>query len=76
MGVTLKIRKTGNSLSTIWPKELLAHLNAKAGDQLYVVPTKDGFSVRRYDPEFQKSMEIVEKISDQYKNAYRELAKR
>ena len=76
MGITLKIRKTGNSLSTIWPKEVLAHLKAKEGDQLYVVETKDGISVRRYDPGFEKSMEIVEKISDQYKNAYRELAKR
>ncbi len=33
----LKLRKTGNSLATTWPKEILSRLNVKEGDKLYVV---------------------------------------
>jgi putative addiction module antidote len=76
MGITLKVRKTGNSLSTILPKEVTAHLQVKDGDELYLVETRDGYSITKYDPEFEKTMKIVDELSDQYKNAYRELAKR
>jgi antitoxin MazE len=43
----LKLRKTGNSLSTTWPKELLARLNVKAGDRLFVIETRHGVMVTR-----------------------------
>ena len=76
MGVTLKIRKTGNSLSTIWPKEVLAHLKAKEGDELFVVETQHGVLITRHDPKFEKTMEAAERVFDRFKNAYRELAKR
>jgi putative addiction module antidote len=76
MGITLKVRKQGNSLSTILPKEVAAHLKVKDGDDLYLVETRDGYSIAKYDPEFEKMMDIVEGISDRFKNAYRELAKR
>jgi putative addiction module antidote len=35
----LKLRRTGNSLSTSWPKEALARMNAKEGDTLYAIET-------------------------------------
>jgi len=76
MSVTLKIRKTGNSLSVILPKEVLARLNVKEGDEVFMVETRDGYSVSKFDPNFKETMQIVEELSDQYKNAYRELAKR
>jgi putative addiction module antidote len=72
----LKIRKTGNSLSTIWPKELLARLNVKEGDQLYVVETQHGVMVTPYDPKFEKTIQNAEKVIARYKNAYKELSKR
>jgi len=76
MTVTVKIRKTGNSMSVTLPKEVLARLNVKEGDELFMVETQDGYSVSKFDPGFKETMRIVEELSDQYKNAYRELAKR
>jgi putative addiction module antidote len=72
----LKLRKTGNSLSTIWPKELLARLNVKEGDQLFAVETQHGIMVTPYDPKFEKTMEYTDEAMRRYKNAYKELAKR
>jgi antitoxin MazE len=76
MGITLKIRKFGNSMGVTLPKEMVARLKAKEGDELFCIETKDGYAVAKFDPEFAKSMELVEEISDRFKNAYRELAKR
>lgn len=73
---SLKVRKTGNSLSTIWPKELLARLNVKEGDQLYAVETQHGVLVTPYDPKFEKTMEHAEEAFRRFKNAYKELSKR
>ncbi len=74
--VALKIRKVGNSLSTIWPKELLARLKVKDGDQLYAVETQHGVMVTPYDPQFEKTMQNAEKVIGRFKNAYKELSKR
>ena len=52
-------RKRGRSasaavpLSTTWPKELLARLNVKEGDQLFVIETRQGVMVTPYDPQFE-----------------------
>ena len=72
----LKLRKTGNSLSTIWPKELLARFNVKEGDQLYAVETQHGVLVTPYDPKFEKTMQNAEKVIGRFKNTYKELSKR
>jgi putative addiction module antidote len=76
MAVTTKLRKIGNSLGVTLPKEALAHLKVKEGDDLFLVETQHGYSVAKFDPEFVKMMDIVEDVSDRFKNAYRELAKR
>ena len=72
----LKLRRTGNSLSTSWPKEALARMNAKEGDTLYAVETPQGFLVTPFDPNFAKTMQNAEKVFRRYKNAYRELSKK
>jgi antitoxin MazE len=72
----LKLRKTGNSLATIWPKEVLSRFNLKEGDQLYVVDTQHGVLVTPYDPKFEKTMENTDKVIGRFKNAYKELSKR
>lgn len=72
----LKLRKTGNSLSTIWPKEVLSRFNLKEGDQLYAVETQHGVMVTPYDPKFEKTMQSADKVIGRFKNAYKELSKR
>lgn len=74
--VALKVRKVGNSLCTIWPKEVLARLNVKEGDQLYTVETQYGIMVTPHDPKFEKTMRNADKVFARYRNAYKELAKR
>ena len=73
---TLKLRKTGNSLSTVWSKELLARLRVKDGDQLHVVETQHGFMVTPYDPQFERTMTNADKVIGRFKHAYKELAKK
>ena len=76
MVVELKLRKVGNSLGVVMPKEALARLNAVEGDVLVLTETTDGgFRLTATDPNFAETMSAAEKISRRYRNALRELAK-
>jgi antitoxin MazE len=72
----LKLRKTGNSLSTTWPKELLARLNLKEGDRLFVIETRHGVMVTPYDPEFERTLQNADQVIERFKDAYKVLADR
>jgi putative addiction module antidote len=72
----LKLRKVGNSIGTILPKEALARLNAESGDALYLSETTDGgFRVTASNPEFARKMQIADRLSRRYRHALKELAK-
>lgn len=76
MVVELKLRKIGNSLGVVMPKETLARLNATEGDTLFLTETTDrGFRLTATDPNFAETMAVAEKITRRYRNALRELAK-
>lgn len=70
----LKLRKTGNSLSTIWPKEVLNRLRVGEGESLYVTETPGGLMVSAADPKFTKTMDNTDDVIRRFRNAYRELA--
>ena len=72
----LKLRKTGNSLSTTWPKEILARLNVKEGDELFVIETPNGVIVTPFDPALERAMETADAIMARDRDALKELAKR
>jgi putative addiction module antidote len=71
----LKLRKTGNSLATTWPKEVLNRLNVKEGDKLYAVETPHGVLVSPYDPKFEKTMDVAKRVMARDRDALKELAK-
>ena len=71
----LKLRKIGNSLGVVLPKEALAHLKAQEGDSVVLTETPEGFHVTASDPEFARTMAIFDDLSRRYRNALRELAK-
>lgn len=71
----LKLRRTGNSLATTWPKEILNRLNVTEGDRLYVVETPHGVLVTPYDPKFEKTMDIAKRVMARDRDALKELAK-
>ena len=72
----LKLRRTGNSLTTTWPKEHLARLNVKEGDRLFVIETRHGVMVTPCDPEFERTMENAAAVIERFKHAYKVLADR
>ncbi|MDN5870115.1 MAG: AbrB/MazE/SpoVT family DNA-binding domain-containing protein [Nitrococcus sp.] len=72
----LKLRKTGNSLSTIWPKEILNRLRVGEGETLYVTEIPGGVMVTPADPKFAKTMANTDAVIRRFREAYRELADR
>lgn len=74
--VELKIRKIGNSLGVVLPKEAVNWLNADEGDRLYLMETPDGgYRLTPYDPGFKARMKKAEEIIGRYRNTLHELAK-
>ena len=72
----LQIRKIGNSVGLILPKDLLARLNLKEGDKLHVVEQTDqGIKLTPHDPVHARTMAIARRVMDEYKDTFRELAK-
>jgi putative addiction module antidote len=75
-GAVLQIRKIGNSVGLILPKELLARLRLKEGDQLHVVEqTERGIKLSPYDPKHAKAMEFARRSFREYADTYKALAK-
>ena len=75
-GYRLQIKKIGNSVGLILPKELLARLKLKEGDRLYVVEqTERGIKLSPYDPNHAKAMEIARRSFRKYADTYKALAK-
>jgi putative addiction module antidote len=76
MVLELKLRKIGNSVGVVLPKEALARLNANEGDALYLTEATDGgFRVTATNPEFARKMKVAESLSRRYRHALKELAK-
>jgi putative addiction module antidote len=75
-GYLLQIKKIGNSLGLILPKELLARVRLKEGDKLHVVEqTERGLKLSPYDPKHAKAMEIARRSFRKYADTYKALAK-
>lgn len=74
-GYLLQIKKIGNSVGLILPKELLARLKLKEGDKLHVVEqTERGIKLSPYDPKHAKAMEIARRSFRKYADTYKALA--
>jgi putative addiction module antidote len=75
-GILLQVRKIGNSIGLILPKELLARLKLQEGDTLHVVEqTERGLKLSPYDPKHAKAMEIARRSFRKYADTYKALAK-
>ena len=75
-GAILKVKKIGNSVGLILPKELLARSKLKVGDKLYVVEqTERGIKLSPYDPKHAKAMEIARRAFRTYADTFKALAK-
>jgi len=75
MLLELKLRKVGNSVGIVLPKEALAHLKVSEGDVLTLTEAQDGIRLTASNPEFAKTMAVFESLNRRYRNTLRELAK-
>lgn len=72
----LKVRKIGNSLGVVLPKEVLARFGVDEGDELIVSETPDGeMRITRGDVDLDRQLEAARRGMRRYRNALRELAK-
>ena len=49
---SLELRKIGNSLDVLLPREIQERLHVAEGDTLYLTDTPDGVRTTAHDPEF------------------------
>ena len=76
MVLKLKLRKIGNSVGLVIPKEALNKMDSKQGDTLVLSETADGgFRVTPDRESFAEQMSVAEDIANRYRNALNELAK-
>ena len=75
-GTVLQVRRVGNSLGLILPKDLLARLRLEEGDKLHVVEqTERGLKLSPYDPTHARGMEIARQAFRVYADIFKALAK-
>ncbi len=72
---TLKIRKVGNSLGVILPKETIERLYLKENDLVQIIEEPEGIRLMAYDPDFSDWAEAFRNTNGKYRNVLRELAK-
>jgi putative addiction module antidote len=76
MAIETKVRRIGNSLGIILPKEALETLKVQEGASLYLTESPESsLRVTANRPDFEKKMQILGSLMDRYRNALQELAK-
>jgi putative addiction module antidote len=76
MAYKTKVRKIGNSLGIVLPKEALQAMKVEEGATLYITEAPEcSVQITPEDKDFHEMMEIAEKGMKNYRNALRELAK-
>lgn len=72
----LKVRKIGNSLGVVLPKEAVARLSTGEGERLFLVESPNGaYELTPYDPDFEKKMNKAGDIIRRYRNTLHALSK-
>jgi putative addiction module antidote len=69
-----KIRKVGNSLGVILPKQLIEELHLKTGDKVSIERKGSNLELRPVDPEFEEWAEAYRQLNTDYKDVLRALA--
>jgi putative addiction module antidote len=72
----LKVRKFGNSLGVVIPKEVIKRLQTGDGEPLFLIEGADGsYWLTPYDPGFEKKMAKADDIISRYRNTLHVLSK-
>ena len=74
--ITLKIRKVGNSLGVVLPKEVVSHLRVGEGGDVFLLEGPNNtYRLTPFDPAFEKKMAKAEEIMARYRNTLHALSK-
>ncbi len=74
--ITLKIRKVGNSLGVVLPKEVVSHLRTGEGEDVFLLEGPNNtYRLTPFDPAFEKKMAKAEEIMARYRNTLHALSK-
>ena len=70
-----KVRKVGNSSVVTMSSEMLAALDVKDGDTVYVTRSDDsGLKISAYDPQVVAALEAAERVMDESRDLLQALA--
>ncbi len=73
----LKVRKIGNSLGIVLPKEVLSRLKVSEGETVYLTDSTDGaWRLTALNEKFPEQMKQAERIMREDRDVLHELAKR
>jgi putative addiction module antidote len=73
--MNLKVRKFGNSLGVVLPKEVISRLQTGDGKSLFLSEAPDGtYRLTPYDPSFEAKMTKADEIIGRYRNTLKALA--
>ncbi len=70
-----KITTVGASAGIILNKEVMARLNVKKGDSLYLTEAPGGYRLTPYNPDFERQMELAEEIMHDDRDVLKALSK-
>ena len=74
--VALKVRKVGNSLGVVLPKEVVSRLRTGEGEEVFLLEGPNNtYRLTPFDPDFEKKMAKAEEIMTRYRNTLHSLAK-
>lgn len=72
----LKVRRFGNSLGVVLPREVINPLRTSDGGRLFLIEGPNGsYQLTPYDPDFERKMVKAEDIISRYRNTLHTLAK-
>lgn len=76
MIIKTKVRKIGNSLGIVLPKEAIQSLRVAEGTTLYLTEApNNSLTIVPDRPRFEEVMKVAEEGMNRYRNALKELAK-
>lgn len=74
--IELKVRKFGNSLGVVLPKEVISRLHTGDGEHLFLIEAPNGaYQLTPHDPDFESKMAKAEDIIRRYRNTLHALSK-
>ena len=71
----LKITTVGASAGVILNKEVMARLNVKKGDSLFLTDAPGGYRLTPYNPDFERQMQLAEDVMHDDREILRALSK-